>query len=110
MSRSRRFFRVIDAKVSGRSNSREVVVQMQEWNVCAHRDCGNQTVDKLANSFALTATTTINRGRRVEVDRLGWKERGPRKQPPELLQVLLIARAREDFHPNGIARRNLRSK
>lgn len=102
--------RVVNAKVRGGSNRREVLVQMKEWNPCAHRNCGNQTVDELANSLALTATTAINRRRGVEVDRLGRKQRGSRKQPPELLQVLLIASAGEDFHSNRIARRDSRSK
>jgi hypothetical protein len=98
------------AKFRGLGNGREVLIHMQERNVCAHRNRGNQTVDQFTNCFALTATTTVNRGCRVEVDRLGRKQGGSRKQPPQLLQVLLIACTGQDFHSNGVARRDSRSK
>ena len=64
---------VVDAKVRGRSDCREVLVHMQDWNIGTNRDRGDQAVDKLANRLALTSTAAIDGRGRVEVDRFGRK-------------------------------------
>ena len=88
----------------------EIGVGVQHLGFGSDRHGGDETVDELPDGFAAYAAGAIQRRCGVVVGWRGGQHRGPTEQPAKLSEVVLVARAGEDFHRHGIADRGVVSK
>src|ERR1700730_2006146 len=82
----------------------EVSVSVQDRCVGGDGDAGDEAVNELPGSLTGPTADSVERGRFLIVDRLGWQEGRAGQQPSEVMQVTLVARTGEQLHSDGVAR------
>lgn len=88
----------------------ELGIQVQHLYIAANGDRGDQTVDELAHGVPPVAASPIERCCSIIVH--GFRGQGRRscEEPPQLMEMLIVASAGEHFHANSIAGGDLDSQ
>lgn len=81
----------------------EIGIQMQNGRVHSYGDGGNETVNQLANGFALHSATAIERGGIIVICGPSRYHSCPRKQSLKIQQMRFVPCPGEYFHPNRVA-------
>lgn len=94
---------VVDSNRSVARECVEVRISVEYPDIGADGDRCDQAVDELADCCAALPAGPIQHGGILIIARSGWEDGRAREQTSEVVQVPLVACAREDLHANGIA-------
>jgi hypothetical protein len=85
----------------------EVGVGVEDGDVGADGDGGDEAVDELSDRLAVAPTGPAQRRSVFVVGEGGGQQRGPGEEPAELIEVLFVSGAGQDLHVDRCAGREV---